>query len=200
MRARHLSTFLVILDCNQFESFEDYIASLSKSARQEYRLVMEKNKDLTYKQVPFDKDKVKGYMELWARQKVRGNSIEWAYPVEWLEDKEKLVFATEISMHVILREDGYWQCEPPMYDKDTDRHLGTYMWFSLILWAIENKLGILNFGGGADNWREMIKTRDQYPNPKYKWRFIPKWVKDNPDLQPNYIFDGTNRRIYIADS
>lgn len=190
---------MVILDTTLY-SKDSYIKSLSKSARQEYRLVMEKNKDLTYKQAEFDKEKVKRYMELWERQLVRGKPIQWAYPVEYLEQKELLVFETEISMHFIMKEDGYWQCEPPMYDKNTDRHLGTFMWFSLILWAIDNKLGILNFGGGCDNWREMIKTRDQYPNPKYKWRFIPKEVKENPDKQPNYIFDGANRKLYIADS
>lgn len=187
---------MVIIDTNLYTP-DSYLKGLSKAARQEYYKTLE---PLTYKRVPFDYEKVKSYMELWEKQLVRGKPIQWGYPIEtvrdWNDKDELMVFETERSMHFIRRQINYWECEPPMYDKT--KPLGTYMWFQLILYAIENHLGILNLGGGVDSWREMIRNRDQYPNPKYKWRFIPKWVKENPDLQPDYCIttNGNYREIH----
>jgi hypothetical protein len=187
---------LVIIDTNLYTK-DSYLKGLSKAARQEYHNTL---LPLEYRQVDFDKEKVRFYMELWERQLVRGKPIQWGYPIErveeWDDKGELMVFETPKSMHFIRRQINYWECEPPMYDKKDS--LGTFMWFQLILYGIEHKLGILNMGGGVDSWREMIRERDKYPNPKYKWRFIPKWVKDNPDKQPDYFIttNGNYREIH----
>lgn len=188
---------MVIIETQKFKTQDEYIASLSKRARHEFTLISKRNADVTYQNVPFDKEKIHRFMQLWEKQLVRGQPIQWAYPVEtvqnWYDKGELLVFEANsptetLAMHFIQKQDGFWEAHSPMWDKSskTQRHLGTYMWFHLVLWGIENNLGILNFGGGIDSWREMIKRRKEFRNPLYKWRFVPKAVKDNPDLQPNY--------------
>lgn len=202
---------MVILDCNQWTK-DSYLKGLSKRARQEYILCSNRNSDLTYREADFDHDTVKRFMELWEKQLVRGQPIQWAYPIEtveqwWNEGKLILLEAVKrdtIALHFLKKENGFWDAGPPMWDKQNMnyRHLGTWMWYQMALYGIENKLGIINLGGGVDKWREMIRTRKEYTNPKYKWRFIPKSVKDNPDLQPNYeiITNGNIRQIHQSPS
>jgi len=197
---------MVIIDCNEWTK-NGYLGDLSKRARQEYRLCSERNQDLIYRQADWDTDKVREFMNLWEKQLVRGKPIQWAYPVEtverWYAEGKILLFEAvkrnTVAMHFLKREGNYWEAQPPMWDKANlaYRHLGTWMWYQVILYGIENKIGIINLGGGVDKWREMLHTRDQYANPKYKFRFIPRSIKDNPDLQPNYeIINGNIREIH----
>lgn len=183
-------------------SFKDYIASLSKHARKDYAYVTKHNKDLTYKNVPFVRDEVEGFMRLWARQLVRGKPIEWAFGVGYLESlyntNDLLLFAADkgnerVAMHFIQRRIGFWECHPPMYDKGfgNERYLAKFMWFNLIRYATENNLGILDLGGGLDNWHEMIARRNQFLNPKYKWIYVPEDVKQNPQNYTNYTIEAT---------
>lgn len=157
---------------------------------------MERNSSLTYRTCEFDLEKVTRFMQLWERQLVRGQPIQWAYPVgtleEWWNRGELILFEAvdgdTVAMHFLKKEDGFWEAGPPMWDKAnmSDKHTGTYMWFQMVLYGIENKLGVINFGGGIDKWREMLRTRKDYTNPKYKFRFIPREVKQNPEEQPDY--------------
>jgi len=133
-------------------------------------------------------------MALWARQKVRGNPVEWAFPVgtvtDWAQRGELLVFSTERAVQFIQRRNGYWDCHPVMYEKTEEnlrRYLAKYMWFELLRYSHRHSLGVLNLGGGPDDWREHIRRRDEFPNPRYKWQFIPKAIKDNPELAPHYV-------------
>lgn len=202
---------MVIIDTNLYTK-DEYIKGLSKRGRHEHTLVSKRNADLTYGKPDFDLGKLQRFMELWERQLVRGKPIQWAYPVQTIadwHDKGKLILLEAkkgdetIAMHFLKKEEGFWEAGPPMWDKEhsLQRHLGTYMWFQMVLYGIENKLGIINFGGGVDSWREMIRTRKNYTNPKYKWRFIPKSVKDNPDDQPDYkiIMSGEDKILIHGD-
>ena len=80
-----------------------------------------------------------------------------------------------------------------MYDKEkySGRYLAKYMWFELIKWSIEKgDMGFLDFGGGGEpDWREMIIHRDKYPNPAYKWMYVPYKVKSNPNEQRRYTIE-----------
>ena len=178
---------MVIIETNH-PSFEEYLKTLSKPARKNYKHCQKLYGHLGYKAEDFAR--VEEFMRLWSQQLVRNKHPEWAFPVgvvrDWYDKKELLVLGCPIALHFIQKRNGYWECHPPMYDKKNEE-LGTWMWFQLIKFAIENKLGVLNMGGGVDNWREMIKNRANYPNPKYKWRFVPESVKENPDSQPNYV-------------
>ena len=188
---------MVIIDCNKFKDRDEYVASLSKRAIHEYRLVQRRNADLTFKGATFDQEKLHRFMELWGRQLVRGKPIAWAYPVEtvanWMAKGEVILLEAvrgdeTIAMHFLKKEQGFWDAGPPMWDKEKlgHLHLGTYMWFHTIFWCIDNKLGIINLGGGLEEWREMIRRRKEFKNPLYKWRYVPRHVKQNPDSQPDY--------------
>lgn len=199
---------MVIIDTTQFDSFESYLSALSKKARKECERVSVLNRETIYQEIPYDRELVARFMGLWERQLVRGKPIQWAYPIEtvdeWARQGNLLLFEARmdetVGLHYLKREGGFWQAEPPMWDKTRyeQRSIGTFLWFSVIKWGIENRLGIINLGGGIDEWREMIRTRDDYPNPKYKWRFIPEGVKHSPDTQPDYrIISEDGRKVLV---
>ena len=183
---------MVLIETN-YKNFKEYISSLSGTARTNYKYAIKQNKDLEYKRVEFNKQDVKMFMELWGRQLVRGFHPHWAFPIEHIErlnEQGKLMVfkAGDIAMHFVQIHNGFIECHPPMYDKKHNhRYLAKFMWFNLIKYAIENKLNPLDLGGGASHWVEHIKTRQDYPNPKYKWVYVPKKVKENPDKQINYF-------------
>ena len=85
-----------------------------------------------------------------------------------------------------------------MYDKKySEDYLAKYMWFSLIKWAIDNRLLPLNLGGGCDDWVECIIKRKEFPNAAYKWLYVPKDVKDNPFSQPAYYLSKKSKKLKL---
>lgn len=194
-----------------WQSFEEYLKSLSPSAQKNYSYVKKHNQDLIYERVPYERAECEKFMRLWEKQSIRGKTIQWAFPVEYVENlalQGKMLFfrgvkkdVGTISYHFVQlheKEIQMIECHPPLYDKsENKRYLGKYMWFSLIAYAIEHKLPFLDLGGGKDNWVEMIKHRDEFPNPRYKWIYVPQKAKLNPDSEENFylkIVDG--HRIY----
>lgn len=182
---------MLIVECKG--SFDDYIASLSKKARKQYKYVQKNNADLSYDEIPYDEEMVGRYMALWSNQLVRGNPIEWAFPVgtvtDWAQRGELKVFRSELALQFIQKRNGYWDCHPPLYEKTPEnqrRYLAKYMWFNLIRHAHRHSL-ILNLGGGPDDWREHIRRRAEFPNPRYKWAYVPEAIKNNPELAPPYV-------------
>ena len=192
---------MILID-TKISSFDSYIESLSKKARKNWKFVKKWNGDLNYFQSVFIADEVERWMKLWERQEIRGKNVTWAFGKAYLEDAYSegrlLCFAARkgeerIAMHFIEKRDGYWECHPPMYDKEkySGRYLAKYMWFELIKWSIEKgDMGFLDFGGGGEpDWREMIIHRDKYPNPAYKWMYVPYKVKSNPNEQRRYTIE-----------
>ena len=193
---------MVLIDVSG-KNFKAYIGSLSNKARKNYRYVEKWNDDLEYSLVPYDGDEVERWMKLWERQLIRGKNVTWAFGRGYLEeslaDGRLIVFTAErkgeiIAMHFVEKREGYVECHPPMYDKEkyAHRYLAKYMWFSLIKWAIEEQedIKVLDFGGGGEpDWREMIIHRDKYPNPAYKWIYVPERVKKHPENQPRYYIE-----------
>jgi len=181
------------------KKFEDYIRSLSKKGKQNFAYTMSHNEDLVYRHVPFEKETVHQFMQLWERQLVRGKNIQWAFPVEHVErialEGRLYLFAAYkgeaiVALHFVESHGNYIEAHPPMYEKSAEnknRYLAKWMWFNLIKFAMDNGLPRLNLGGGIDtSWREMIKRREEFQNPKYKWLYVPSDVKNNPDAQPDY--------------
>jgi hypothetical protein len=193
---------MVIVETD-YPSFNDYIATLSQPARKNWRECRKKNQDLRYEEVVFDYDKVKQFMEIWEQQLVRGLVIRWAFGPDHIRELDKMgqikVFAAynnvgTVAMHFIQKRKGYWETHPPMYDKErySNRMLGKWMWFNLINWAIRNNQMPLNLGGGPDDWQEHLNNREKYPNPRYKFTFIPEAIKENPlSAKPYYIKEWT---------
>ena len=193
---------MVLIDTT-VKNFEDYIQSLSRPARKNYRYAQKHNADLKYSEVPYDGEEMERWMKLWEQQLIRGKRVTWAFGRGYLEDSLRegrlLCFAADkgnerIAMHFVEKRDGYVECHPPMYDKEkyAHRYLAKFMWFSLIKWAMEERedIKVLDFGGGGEpDWREMIIHRDKYPNPAYKWMYVPYKVKSNPNEQRRYTIE-----------
>ena len=132
-------------------------------------------------------------MALWEQQLIRGEKKKWAFGVGYVQDLRPLVLTAykdgePIAVQFVEKNGDYIECHPPMYDKKhSKRYLAKYMWFNLIKFAIESDINFVDLGGGKrGTWPELIRSRDQHPNTTYKWTYIPKHVKDNPGLQPNY--------------
>ncbi len=193
------------------KTFESYIKSLSKKARKNYVYTYHHNQDLTYELMPFVRDEVAHFMQLWEKQLIRGEYRQWAFPIEHVEGLYNagelkifrcLLNAKPVSLQFIQHHNGFWECHPPLYDKGfgAKRYLAKFMWFKLIEYAILNQLEPLNMGGGIDEWREMIKRRNEFPNPAYKWMYVPEKVKNNPESVVNYKIKEYNNKKYLYDS
>lgn len=193
------------------ETFEIYIKSLSRKARKNYVYTRNHNKDLTYEIVPFVRGEVSFFMSLWSLQLIRGEYRQWAFPVEHIEELYRkgqlkvfrcLLGDKPVSLQFIQQHNGFWECHPPLYDKGfgSKRYLAKYMWFKLIEYAILNKLDPLNMGGGIDNsWREMIEKSEEFPNPHYKWMYVPERMKNNPEYAKDYQIKEIAGEKYLYD-
>lgn len=192
-------------------TFKEYIESLSKKAKQNYAYTTKKNQDLTYESLPFVREEVEKFMQLWERQLIRGEYKQWAFPVEHVADLQskgllKVYGASRngqrVSIHFIQKQEGFWECHPPLYEKQfgNARYLGKFMWFNLIRIACEEGLGILNMGGGIDtSWHEMIRRREEFPNPAYKWIYVPEVVKTYPTMSKDYEIKEINNIKYLNE-
>jgi hypothetical protein len=199
------------VDKNKVKSFEQYVGSLSKKAKKNWKYVKKHNTDLKYKLVEYRRDKLKEFMDLWELQPIRGECRRWAFGLEYpdmlqAEGKFRLFAAFKgeeiVAMHFVEVHGGYVECHPPMYDKAkySTRYLAKYMWFELIRYAIyDPEMEWIDFGGGDDgSWRRMIKERDKYPNPTYKWIYIPEEVKKNPDKQEDFALRHLGGEKFLA--
>ena len=185
--------------------FDDYLKSLSRHARADYAYVKRHNRDLIYECVPYERSLVRGFMQLWEQQIVRGQRIKWAFGVDYVEElagKDELMLfrGGDLALHFIQKRSGFWECHPPMYDKKyCKRYLAKYMWFNLIKYAMDHQLGPLDMGGGIDDWREMIRRKAEFPYSRYKFRYVPVEIQKNPDLQPNYKLISRNGQVFLED-
>jgi hypothetical protein len=192
-----------------WKSFDDYVKRLSESAQKNYRYVEKHNKDLIYEETGFNREELERFMGLWERQLIRGEYKQWAFPsshIENLHNQGRIRFFRArvgdnvLALHFVQKHNGMWECHPPMYEKSDEnqrRYLAKFMWFSLIRYAIESRWNPLDLGGGPDNWREHIKNRKNYPNPAYKWVYVPEETKKNPDKENNWSLKIINgERIY----
>jgi hypothetical protein len=202
---------VILLKCNE-TTFEEYVSQLSKPGRENWAYVRKHNQDLTYGMIAYDEATLMHFMALWEKQPIRGVTRQWAFGIEHLRELYKNgdlwifgAFKGEemVSIHFVqMHENGYAEAHPPIWEKNDEnkkRYLAKYMWFNLIKYLIDNaRVAWLDFGGGRDDsWREMIKHRVEYPNPKYKWMYIPEDVKNNPDKQPDLMLiqEGGMRRL-----
>ena len=200
---------MILIETGKFKNFEDYLASLGKAARKNYRFAKKNNEGVAYHRTFPPETRIQEWMDLWGRQLIRGQNRQYAFGVGALQGKGMIYFeAIEhgeiIAMQFVEVIDGYANCHPVMYDKEkySERYLSKFMWFRLIRWAIENGIKIVDLGGGNDDsWHEMIRTREQYPNPAYKWMYIPGTVKLKPKEQQNYKVEhyGISKRIFKID-
>ncbi|MCH7928181.1 MAG: GNAT family N-acetyltransferase [Candidatus Dadabacteria bacterium] len=200
---------MILID-TRISEFSRYIQSLSNKARKNFRYVQKHNADLTYSEVPYEADKMEWWMKLWEQQLIRGKRVTWAFGRGYLEEslrEGKLVCFEAykgdeaIAMHFVEKQNGYLECHPPIYDKEkySRRYMAKYLWFELIKWAIlQPDIDMIDFGGGGEpDWREMIIHRDKYPNPAYKWMYVPEEVKKHPEKQKRYYIENNTLHEWI---
>lgn len=199
---------MILIETGKFKTFDEYLASLGKAARKNYRFA-KKNNPFHYRKIEAHSVWVQEWMDLWGRQLIRGQNRPYAFNVDALQGKNILYFSAfgddgAVALQFVEVIDGYMNCHPVMYEKEkyADRYLSKFMWFGLIKWAIDQKIAIVDLGGGNDDdWHEMIRTREQYPNPAYKWMYVPSQAKFKPKSQQNYkvIHEGISKRISKID-
>lgn len=167
--------------------FSSYLASLSKSARYEYRKAARLGADLVYEEIPFDRQQVTEWMKLWERQTVYGKRPRWAaWATPEIFEKNKVrVFFSGIALQMLEVCGNYAYAQPVLYDKLKHPWVAKFMWFNAIAWCCANDISYLDMDGGrGKNWRQKLKAKD---GPKYKWMYVPKQVKNNPDEAPEWM-------------
>ena len=167
------------------DSFAEYLQSVSKSARYEYRVAAKACAELGYEEIPFNRDAVKEWMDLWARQAVYGKRIRWQ---SWttpdiFEQLGVKVFFSGLAMQMLEICGDYAYAQPVMYDKVKHPYVAKFMWFELIRWCCGRVKYLDLDGGNKRTWREALENRRQ----SYKWLYVPKEVKNNPHDAPDWI-------------
>ncbi len=187
---------MILIDTHTPKTFEEYLLSLDKKGRKEYRKIFKKTKDLEFRKVPYNREEMIYFMNLWENQLIYGAKRKWVFGIDYLDRLEKnkrlMCFSAfkgeeKVCLHFLENHNGYLESHPPMYDKTKylDVSISRYMRFNLIKYAIESDIDWIDLGGGIDNWRDMIKRRKEFSNSSHKWIFVSKDAKINPENQPN---------------
>lgn len=200
----------------KISSFDEYVKSLAKTGKKNYRYVEKHNRDLKYDLIQYDAEVVHFFMVLWQQQLIRGEKRQWGFPPQHVHALNQLgvidLFAaytednTILSIHFVERFGEYVYCHPPLYNKETTNHryMAKYMWFNLIKHYISHSdVEWVDFGAGyRGTWVDLIKNREQYKDKMaYKWLYVPQQVKENPDTQLPYVVakDGYKRKLVIQN-
>ncbi|AOY60005.1 GNAT family N-acetyltransferase [Desulfococcus multivorans] len=184
-------------------TFDDYLQSLSKAAKKNYKSIIKINEDLEYAKIDFDAALVDQFMRMWERQIVGNRFAKWSFSLQYLQylNERKMLscFVARkkekqddiISLHFVEQHDGYVECYAPIYDKikHMDRSIAKYMWFNLIRYAVQDP-GIewLDLGGGnIGTWKDLLIRHSEGKTKSYKWQYVSKIIKDNPMAEKDYI-------------
>ena len=181
-------------------SFDEYISRLAKTDKKKYKKNLKETGDYTFHHIPYDGGLLRHFIHLWSKQIVyKSFHPNWCYPMEYMDKIKTLkMFKVmkgfeAVGLHFIEHCDDYAYAHPPLYDKKNPE-LARYMWFNTIKWCCENNIDMLDLDGGSGRtWPALIKARRDFRNggifvhrTRYKWAYIPKDVKDNPDKEPEY--------------
>ena len=173
-------------------TFEEYIKRLSRTSKKKYKKNLKETQDCNFSKIEYDSDLMWEFIKLWERQTVYGRKARWVFSKEQMDKMDTLVMFTIerdgiVAVHGIEKCDRFAYAHPPLYSKSSPE-LARFTWFNTIRWCCENDVDCLDMGGGATcDWPTLIKTRhkETHVNMKirYKWSYVPKDVKDNPDLE-----------------
>ena len=190
MKVFEKSSPLLIPIC-EFNTFEDYLNSLSKSCRYDLKKTLSKNNNLDYSKIYYDYEDCKFFMDLWSLV----NKSSWG---DWYKKRELDIldlsnilhcFRSDNAYHFVLKWGRYVYCNTPLYDKDVykENELGKWMWLQFIKFCIENKwVDYIDLMGPSEftTFGEVLNNR-QHTNEKgdfgYKWKFIPRKIKNRID-------------------
>lgn len=173
------------------DSFDDYLASVSKSARYEHKQAMKAGAGLEWHETTPTLASVAYWMEFWTTQTVEGKHPNWRQwtPAKALKIPGLKAFAAgeNVSTAFQLLEvcGHYAYAWPVLYDKVRNPWAAKFMWFNLIRWCCESRAWLdepikyLDLGGG--NGRTWVRLVLDYQAGKvtgYKWLYVPRAIKE----------------------
>ncbi len=193
-------------------SFSEYLSVLSSNAKKHYSKAKNRNKDLIFEEIPYDKDLVLKFMRLWENQIVWGKKIQWEIKPQYLDYLNKknqircFVAKDENTNEIICLQwiyyyGSYAYCAAPLHEKElyAKRNLAKYMWFKLIETAFADpEIQYLDFGaGGHTSWRGWMKIHSKNGYEGYKFQFVSRHLKENPDLAEDLVVRGSIFRNHL---
>lgn len=159
---------------NTSQTWDSYVNNLSKPAYKNYKKAKKENNDVAFTLHPFSQEVVFDFMNIWEKyNSFPRNYLERLKSLakkKWLMSFVGTLKGELIILHLVEKYDGYVRCHAPWYDKYEypKRNLSTFMWFSLIDYAINtNEIQWLDLGGGPLN---------RLPKDHYKRRYAPEDV------------------------
>ena len=174
-----------------------YLGQLSKPAKKNWAAARKRNAGRTFKEVPYDPTLTREFMELWTRQRVNGGHPRWIFGPEYFDRMASRnwlrLFVLEehgapIALHPVEHFGNFTYTQPVLYDKGEDPGAAKFMWFNLMFWACDQvDVRWVDLGGGFHgSWNQFLRNRSD-PGFSYKWQFVAKEVKDDPQRQPHYF-------------
>jgi hypothetical protein len=182
----------LLIPTYRFNCFDQYLDSLSKSDRYDIKKSLSDNSYLKYEESFYSYEDCKKFMDIWSQS----NQSSWG---DWYSQKEldtlhskgvlKCFVCEDIAYHFVLNWGNYVYCNAPLYNKNLylQNQIAKYMWSNLIKNYIENSdvhyidlMGPENFITYGQVIQNKAKISDK-GDFGYKWRFIPKEIKDGTD-------------------
>lgn len=182
----HLRTPLLV---NVNREWEDYLAALDKPAKKNFNRIARDCFGISYWRREFSIVEMTHQMSFWETQIGR----RWAFGPAYfnhINDMGALkIFATPAGeiYHPVEHFGNYIYCQPVIYNKVEFPDGARFMWFNLIRWAcFQPQIEWVDLGGGFHgSWVDFLKNREA-PQFRYKWQFVDKATKENPDDQRPY--------------
>ncbi len=183
-------------------TFEEYISRLSLTDKKKFK----SNKSITsgykFDLVQYDPFLMRKFITLWETQTVYGGlPIKWYRPMEFMDALDTLIMFKVslddeiIGLHCFEKCDQLAYGHPPLYDKKKFPNLARFSWFSMIKHCCNSEIKYLDMDGGSGrDWRTLLLERHNHENLdprllhlKYKWCYVPKDVKDDPNKETPYL-------------
>jgi len=183
-------------------SFEEYIDRLSATDKKKYKSNKKNTAEYSFERIGYDPLLIRQFISLWETQTVYGGMpIKWNRSMEFMDLLDTLIVFTItykneiVGLHFIEKCNDLAYGHPPLYDKNRHPDLARFSWFSMIKWCCESSINYLDMDAGfGRDWRTLLidrhtnVTQDQnLSNLAYKWFYVPKDVKDNPQKEVPYL-------------
>jgi hypothetical protein len=183
-------------------SFEEYIFRLSVTDKKKYKSNRKITSGYSFECIEYDPVLMRQFIALWETQTVYGGkSIKWYRPMEFMDCLDtlvmfKIVFNSQIiGLHCLEKCGELAYGHPPLYDKNKYPHLARFSWFSMIRFLCESSIKHLDLDAGfGRDWQTLLIERHsnvmhdaELHNLAYKWFYVPKDVKDNPEKEIQYL-------------
>ena len=153
----------------QYDNFDNYINNLTSKSRQDYKIIFNKCKNYTFKEISkIEALKYKTqFEELW--QKVKNvrkftlNILENTHFYACYENNNI------IGLQLVEYKNNYIFCHMPMYDKINYQNVAKYMWWKLIKEVIDMEKYIGIDMGGTCGRKFKHNCRGNLCNPNFKY-------------------------------